>query len=360
MLTLLRPQHVGASDYRFSQYCLSEFRDQFQLDSYYPEYARECADGSEFGGNIDDPELYDLAGEIYLDGKSPTSINWELQPLTKYLFGISKSLLGTSLAAQYLLAAALLYTTYLAGRDLLGNKYLSLIPPAILYMDKLFQSQLNQTYLDLSLSLFALIFLHLLSRSLSSNRFTSTMIVLGLASLSKSFTIGLVLFSVGIVAILIVKKSLLSIYIKNSLYTVITYLLGYFAFFLYHPHPIDFINLHINILKFYRSYVPEYPKGEIFRIIFTGKWRKWYDDFGLIKVPEWSVLWPTSLALYLHTLIGKASTNRLFTIHAIWIGLYLASTSLRLVFPRYLLPVLPSLYIVSVYSVNILLTRRSN
>lgn len=330
------------------------YTNNFDISHWSDIYdnSQYCVPECEFEGNIDDPPLYQLAGYRYITGSDPSSINFELQPLTKYLFGISILILGNGLWIQLAIGALVLYVTFLITFSITKNTTFSLIPPLLLSIDKIFIEQQTHTYLDLALTLFILIFLYLLPKSLSSRNFKLPMIMLGFVALSKSFMLGTVLFAAGFLFLATQNKTLLTIYFKNSLFSVFTYLLGYFVFFIHHPNPLDFINLHIQIFRFYKSYIPEYPKGEIWRIIFSGQWRKWYDDFGLRVVQEWTIFWPISVLLSFYVLLKiKLRESPSLALHIIWTILYLSTLSLRLVFPRYLMPILPSLYIISSYAI---------
>ncbi len=344
VIFLSSANHARSADYKYSQYCLIEFRKQFSLDTHYPEYSRNCSDGTEFRGNIDDPELYVLAGQHYMRGESPAAINWELQPLTKYFFGMFGQY---PWLVQYLYALGVFYLLYMLSKQILlrSNVFVHLIPGVLFLTDHLTMEQLNNPYLDLGQTFFILLFVYYLWRYLATNHGVSFVaLVLGLVALSKSFSIGILLGLFSIISIYLIDKNKLGKYLKSLYISVVVYLLGYAAFFVYHK-PQDFITLHIDILRYYKSYVPEYPKGEIFRIIFTGQWRTWWDNHDLISVSTWSILWPISLLSSIALINQKRSQNPLILMSSIWIGVYLLFVSLRLVFPRYLLPILPVAYL---------------
>jgi hypothetical protein len=75
------------------------FHNQPSFDIAYWQdiynHSQYCVPECEFRGNIDDPELYTLAGVRYIEGSDPSTINSEIQPLTKYLFGLSTHISGT-------------------------------------------------------------------------------------------------------------------------------------------------------------------------------------------------------------------------------------------------------------------------
>lgn len=352
MLLLALPPTLPANlplfyeQYSTSQYCLTEYQAQHNWSNLTPQYQDLCAKVELFNGNIDDPELYTLAGYEYIRGADPTSINPETQPLTKYLFGLSTLLFGSPIFVQYLAYTSILILTYLLSRKLL-NKWWSLLPPALLLTDKLLTSQLTTPHLDLVTTALVLLYLYLF------NRPKLAMIILGLVALAKSFSLGIILFLATLIYLFFTNKKRIIKSFKLSWIVILTYTLGYTIFFISGHSLTDFAHLHLQILRLYKSYVPEYPKGEIFRILVTGEWRKWYDDYGLMKVSEWSLLWPLSLMATSITLFFKQfRINRALFLHITWVITYLIFVSLRLVFPRYLIPVLPSMYIIFVYIIS--------
>lgn len=344
-----------STQYQTSQYCLTGYRMQHATDALSPSYAKFCGDGTVFTGNLGDPELYTLAGWKYVQGADPASINFETQPLTKYLFGLSQFLFHTPLVVQWLGGLTLLALMYFIARPLLPAPWVFL-PALVMSWDGLFREALTLSYVDLVETVFVTGFLLSLPSAVSKKRgYWLPMIFLGLVALSKSFSVGLVLAAVSLVWLTFLGREIILGYLRVLWVALVTYLVGYAGFFAHHPDPRDFLELHLNILRLYKSYVPEYPKFEIFRIIFAGRWREWYGTRGLIPAPGWSLAWPVSLAL---TAIAAATktfrTHMAVSLHFTWVIFYLVFISLRLVFPRYLLPILPSLYLLaSVALVNL-------
>ncbi len=316
------------------------------LDSSY-KHSQYCVPKCEFRGNIDDPELYTLAGYRYLQGVSPSLINPELQPLTKYFFGISTHLFKTPLVAQLIFGAFSIIFITLISRYLLPRSFF-LLPALFLSIDPLFQNQLTHAYLDLSLSCWSLILLYMLTKKIRRKSWVSLGIVLGAVALSKSF-------SFGILAALLLGfwhwRNNYMFVLKTLFIAFVVYLLAYTPLIL-SEGIFSLLNLHFDILRFYHSYVPEYPKGEVFRIIFTGQWRTWWDSKGLIPSPFYSWLWPVSTSIAILAIFNKKQNSNLL-LHLMWITIILCFTALRLVFPRYLLPILPSLYLVLSYYLHL-------
>lgn len=333
---------------------------RFDVDKWRDVYnhSQYCVPDCEYRGVIDDPELYSLAGYDYAHGVDPLSINFETQPFIKYLYGVSIILFGNAVVVQSLMGTLLLLVVYLSSRTVFGALG-SLLTVMLVLVDPLFSSQLVHAYLDLPLTLYLLLYLHALY-SLGKGKGSKLVvgIMLGIVALSKSFSIGILVDMVGLVYLKLVNKKQLFSYLGSLVVSIVTYCLGYSMYFYYNPNLLEFGKLHLDILRLYKGYVPEYPKGEIFRIIFAGKWRKWFDDFGLTHVSEWTIMWPLSvLESILALLSKKARENSYVSLHLLWIVAYFVFISLRLVFPRYLLPILPSLYLVSVYYLRQLLQK---
>ena len=333
--------------YSFSQYCLPDYRAQHGWDKMISTYRTYCNQEGIFDGNISDSDLYTLAGYEYIQGSDPTSINPETQPLGKYLFGLSTLLFGSPMLVQYLSFASLLLLTYLTSRRLM-SRWWSLASPLLLVSDQLVREQLVRPYLDLIQTTLIALYLYIFS-----TRPRLSMVILALIALSKSFSVALVLAISSLIYLYVSDRQKIIRFIKLSYISLLTYLAGYIMFFVRGHSIVDFVELHVSILRLYHSYVPEYPKGEIFRIVLTGQWREWYGDHGLIPAPGWSLLWPLSLLATFTSLFQKRlRANRTILLHFTWIIVYLTFISLRLVFPRYLMPILPSMYIIMSYVIS--------
>ena len=319
------------------------------------DHSQYCVPNCEFRGNIDDPELYSLTGYHLVKGADPSQINPEVQPLTKYFFGLSIIWFGTALPVQLIFGVLSLILLYYLGRPIFGD-YLALAPPLLLLIDPLFQDQLVRPFVDLSLTFWILLYLTFLSRSRYQAHWWWGGVVLGALSLSKSFSYGL-LFSLITIVIFYLQKTQGSSRILLKIFGIagLTYLAGYLAFFAHGNSIADFILLHYQTLRLYKGYVPEYPKGEIFRLIFSGQWRIWWGDKGLIPSPFYSSVWPLALGAYIGTTLTRLREHQQIRIHLVVITIVLLFISSRLMFPRYLLPALPSLYLVLVYLLHTLL-----
>ena len=201
IVTIFHPAGVDlnmlSATYRSSQYCLTDYRAQHRIDQLLPEYGRECDANPSSWATSTIPSSILLPESATLEGKSPASLNWESQPLTKYLFGLSSALFGTPLPIQFVLALLTLIVLYYLARSLLPP-YLSLIPPILLALDPLFRDQLVRPYLDLSVTFFALLWLLYLGQRDRAKWYLGG-IILGALALSKSFSLGILAAVLGLI-----------------------------------------------------------------------------------------------------------------------------------------------------------------
>jgi hypothetical protein len=312
--------------------------------------------GYEFYGNMTDEDLHTLSAIEYVRGTDPTTINFEQSPLGKYLLGFSYLVFGNVLIVQYIASALAVYLTYLLARKVSIPSPFSFIPSLILVFDPLFIERSTSVNLDLLQLVFVLFSILLLVQSGYNRRsFLLLGAAVGSALASKIIFIGLLLllFVIFVLSIKPVPQ------FKTALFLVVggcffVYLLSYVVFFVYHP-PVDFILLHIRIARIYRSYLPEYPWFEIWRILLLGQWRTWFAQPPIQPVTEFWIAWPLSTLATGSLIFSKNIWRMPFKPRAILLGwtiIYLLFQSIHVVFPRYLLTVLPFLYILSVFSLR--------
>jgi len=183
------------------------------------------------------------------------------------------------------------------------------------------------------------------------------MIFLSLATATKMFMAGfgllltLCLFLIFI-AFLTKDKGFLSFYYYLPVFALV-YSVFYLVYFLKGKTVVDFINFHLWIRQFAWVKIPNYPKGEIFNILIRGRWQTWWGTFERIKIKQWTPLWPLSLIaslfLGLAGLVKKGYSQLLLVV---WVFSFLGMYTLGVPYPRYLLPILPPLYIILIYIVK--------
>lgn len=314
--------------------------------------------GYEFFGNMKDDDLRQFSALEYINGKDPSVVNFEDPPLIKYFFGFSHKYFGNMIIAQFFGSIGIILTCYAIAKRLQLSPVVRLIPSLILIFDPLFMERSTGINLDIFQTLFSILAIFLLCAKKLSNR---SLIVIGLlvgaTMSSKVFFTGLLLmfYCFLILTFKIHKKLLYKLLIVVfSAFSV--YLSSYLVFFLYNSIN-EFFLLHIKIIRLYRSYLPEYPWFEIWRIIFVGKWKTWFATPAIQPVKYFWLAWPIGTLLSFSLLLKKKIFLKPINSYVVllgWLVLYLSFQSVHLVFPRYLTQILPIIYLLSTFqAINI-------
>lgn len=294
---------------------------------------------------IEDPDLYSLAGYQYLRGTSPSDLVFEHPPLLKYLFGLSLFIFGNANIIQSLFGVLFLVVLFSISKEILKNRTLALIPILLLSFDGVFKTQFVFPFLDLGhLLIISLAIFFFLKAKDNRNFYVASTLFLSLVPVSKY--LGAVIIPLLLGFVLIQRRKDFA-YLAGLLIILIplVYFASYLAFFFSGRGFLDFIFLHEKIFRLYRSYLPDYPWGEIWRMLATGNWRVWFGPNPLIRILEWNILWPLTLfATFISFFFAKKETEA-FLLILLWAFLYLLSASFHVVFPRHLLLYLPFGYI---------------
>lgn len=312
---------------------------------------------AEFYGNIEDDLLYSYAGSQYIRGTDPSTINSEVPFLVKYLYGASIIMFGNAVIIQMLMAVLLLISVAWLTGQITQSIELGFTASLLLSLDPLFTQQMFTTMLDLPQALFVVVTFISYYYARASEKDWSWWLVgvcLGLVATSKLWiTAGILYVCLGIALRQshhsFISRELIRITLGAGLFYLVTHL----VFFAYHPNLGEFILLHLDTLRLYRSYVPEYPPGELLRIIFLGQWQTWWGDWAVVSVDKWSVVWPM---VTLGTVYGWwrawVYKQSFVLVMASFCLLYLGSNLTHLVFPRYLLTILPLMVSISLWSIG--------
>ncbi len=308
--------------------------------------------GYEFYGNMSDEDLRTFAAIEYIQGKDPSVVNFEDPPLGKYLLGLSYLFLGNILFVQFAASLGILLLTYLLARRLPLPLPHSLLPSLILVFDPLFVERVKTVNLEMIQLLFMLAAFFFLVRRKQS---LLSLFLLGLAvggvMASKVFFVGLLLLFYSCFILFLHRHTKrVSSVIFVSLGSLLVYLGSYSIYFAFHSVS-DFLRLHIDIIRLYRSYLPEYPWFEIWRILLLGKWRTWFATPPIQPVSEYWIAWPIAAVLTASLFFAKRNWKIPLqppTVLLDWIITYLLFQSIHVVFPRYILLVLPVFYILAI------------
>jgi predicted membrane-bound dolichyl-phosphate-mannose-protein mannosyltransferase len=336
-------------------YSLPFYKTKFDIN--YLTYLYNHSQFSEKPQNrqltIQDEDLYAYTGWNYLKTGEVNKINIEHPPLGKYLIGISIIIFNNQNIGQLIWALIFLGLLYKLSNLVLKNKSLSLLVVLFFIQEQLFFEQITHSLLDIILGVFLLIFLLAsLQKKLKTTRWQ---IIEGLslgaiASIKYPTIAGIAFFTLIIFNLLTKEKNILRHFITTGLLASFVFLCSYLPFFIKNPSAISFVNLQIKALKLWLSNVPEYPKFQVFNVLFLNRWLSWWGDKSYIKTNNWNIAWPILTTNFFIGLINIGNRKNLLII--LWCLFYLLSLSLKLFFPRYLILLLPFLYISLCYNLK--------
>lgn len=308
---------------------------------------------------IQDQDLYAWAGWYYLHTGIIDTINIEHPPLGKYLIGLSILLFNNQNIGQIFWSGLFVCFLFLIGRLVLKNNFFSLIGVLLFLQEKIFVEQLIYSLLDVIIGTFLLISLYL---ALKTKRLTSPYIIyqgilLGIIASIKYPSIAVILFiTISIYYLMKKEKNLLvKLFSLASISTTI-FLLSYLPFFINHPSPNAFINLQYKALKIHLSHVPEYPKGQVLKVLLLNQWRIWWGNKDLVKTEYWNFFWPI-ITLNFLVAFGNFKKNLLLNL---WSFNYLLFLCSRLFYPRYLFLLIPFLYLQLLFNLQVFLGNYHN
>jgi hypothetical protein len=318
------------------------------------------AKGWEAGETMGDPELYAYAGWRQVQGDDPTKINAEMPPFGKYLIGFSILIFQNQNIPAIFFGVALLVVIFLISKEILKDKVWALVPVFFFSIEKLFLEDLATSMLDLPFTFFACLALLFLIKGRKNPRlYLGVTIALACVATTKMYLVGFALMALVaayLLFLLIVfrNKDFFWFLLFSPLFLVL-YCSTYLVYFIDGHNLIDFKELHFWIRHFARVQMPGYPQFEIWRILLLGQWHTWWGE-GIIHIKQWTPLWLISFLSIFPTfwfIFKKGIKKNLSLLLLIAFPLsLLAMYSYGLPYPRYLMPVLPPLYILLCYNLR--------
>jgi len=307
-----------------------------------------------------DWQLYPYAGMHYLKTGDLSKLNIEHPPLGKYLLGISVLYFNNENIILMPFSFLLLLFIYLTANKILKNDFLSLLAVILFSSEYLFLNRSTYAYLDLFHAFFIILFIY---TSFLKNKKTLHYILLGLS-------LGAVASTKYPVTALILAFSFLVLHIFNNKSKKLRSLLIVFTFaflvlsFSYTPLLLrqgtgGFLKLQEKALRIHLSHLPEYPSLIPLKVMFKNEWPIWWNEQNpILKTIEWSIFWPilagaillSPIFYFLDYLKNKKLTSLLFFIFS-WA--YFIFINTRLFFPGYLFLLLPNLYIILFWEIQL-------
>jgi hypothetical protein len=299
-----------------------------------------------------DDDLYAVVGLKYINGENPTKIHPEVPPLGKLMIGAGIKIFDNQNFLSLLVSLISLYILYLIALETNMDKNFALLSILLVSLNSEFRLLAASSNLDVYQLLFlsSSMYFFLLGTKNWKMFFISSLLLGGAMSV-KIFINGLILFAVYITVLLLLGNFKIFIsYITSLVILPISFLSGYIKYFLEGSSLIEFIKFQRWLINWWGGNA-KVPAGGIIYMIFTGKWKTWWEGSRVIKIEEWDISWPVITSLGFTSVFCELKKSLNIPVITIWLWVfyYLLFTIFVSPFPRYLELLFPFATVLSVY-----------
>jgi len=197
-----------------------------------------------------DPEVYALAGWLYIHGVPPSEFNFEHPPLAKFFIGISEVVFHSPTSINALFGLATLLVVHLLSMKLFGKTFFALIPVYMLSLEKLFLGVARASTLDIYSAFFISLSVFMFLYTVKNPKlFPALSLVIGLGVACKWEAAFIIL---AFITFLLLDRAWMKLgYFMASLpLALLTYTMAYTTYFLSGHSFLEFLALQISIYKF--------------------------------------------------------------------------------------------------------------
>ncbi len=300
---------------------------------------------------LSDEELYATEGYFLIHGKDLHQLTPGHPPLGKYLIGLSIIFFSNPYFFAPIFGLLALWLLYSIACLLGLPPLLSLILTSLFSFEPLFIDQLTTSLLDIYLLVFSLTGLYFYLSWFKRPHFLKialSQLFLGLALATKFFPVGFPLLgSLLLVTVFTGKFKLFLQHTAALSFILLGFFLGHLTYFFYHPSPLEFFRYQRYVLSWWAG-SPQVPPLQVFDLIFMNRWHTWWEKEAIISTPFWWPGWPVLLISSLFTSFYYLIRKNLFFLPLVlWLIFSLFLFSFEAVYPRHLLVIFPSLYLLT-------------
>lgn len=311
---------------------------------------------------IPDEFLYAYAAWEYTDGVNPILLQGETAPLGKYFIGVSERIFNNEKIIAPIFNVLCLIALFILSDLITKSVPWSLFLICFFSFEKLFIVQmLYSPLLDNIQLFFILISFIFFILWIQTNRFLiPALLLLGAVMSIKLWTTGVIIFAIWLIYTIIIKqfKKILQL-ISLSFVPLITMLIVFIPSFIHGDNLRRFFGVQKYLFEFHKSKLEFNPLALWDLLLFN----RWHVSWKNVIEPsvDWQWTWPIitilSIGLILVLLQSKKFMRELkkpIGLIIIWFLGYALLLSMGSLIARYILPVLPVMYILAVYLVIIL------
>lgn len=308
---------------------------------------------------ISDDVANSFAGGALITGTNPVLVLSDTPPLGKYLIGLSALLFDNENIVVLAAGIGSLIMLYMIGMQIFQSRILALLPPLLVSFESLFRAQFRVVPLyDLFQLFFLLTSFYFFNIAILGKRriygyFALASMVLGCFIATKFFATGITIVLAWYTIVLRTdKKRILPLTIALPLAIAVLFL-SYARIFAF--------GYDVRSLFGIQKYVFLYHKSQlilpftIWPLLFLNRWYVWWGSEPFISDIHWSITWPMITTIALGTavlyVLRKIPTSRPLEVILLWSLFYLLFSSAGQINSRYLIILLPSLYVVSLYGI---------
>lgn len=309
---------------------------------------------------IPDEPVNTYAGLAYVKGVNPILIAADTPPLGRYLIGITGTIFNNENIITLLVGILGFFFLYLLGTQLFNSRIIALIPPALLSFEPLIKNQFIYTpLLDLMQMFFLLAYFYVFNIALIKKKnylryFIIANILLGCFISVKFFATGVTIIaaSLGVLLLHFEKKKLFS-YLLTLPLSIIVLFLSYSRAFIDNPNIKSFVGIQKWVFLYHKSQLT--TPFAIWPFIYLNEWHVWWGNKPILSEITWTFLWPvtttmTFLTSFFH-FTKKIPMKKEVEVLMLWVIIYFLFFSFGQITARYLVILLPVLYLVSIYGI---------
>lgn len=312
---------------------------------------------------IPDEVVFAYAAWEIMKGKNPILINGEAAPFGKYLIGLSEYFLGNekviSLIFNVLSLIALFYLSFLIFKSI----FWSLLLITLFSFEKLFIAQMIYAPSLDNIQLF-FILLSFIFYILSFKKplfLISGFLTLGILMSVKFWLPGVLIFLIWVIHSFLSRNyERLIRLILCSPFTLFSMLIIFIPVFLHGESLRRFFGYQKYLFEFYRQKLDFNPLGFWDLALFN----RWHISSGskIQQASDWQITWPilTVLSLTFFLLVFKKkifleTIKKPIGATFVWLFVYVFFLSFGTILPRYILPALPAIFILGIFSLRSLI-----
>lgn len=307
---------------------------------------------------IPDETVYAYAGGAYLRGANPILVESTQPPLGKYGVGLSIALFQNENVGILLSGMLLLIVIGYIAYSCMGSIFWSLLTVFLFLTEPLFRSQFTyMPLLDTGFILLAYLGLALGAKGIQKNNgllIILSCVLVTCASQTKVWVSSLPFFLSIIGGIFFFRRNLVRSFIIGLIISIPIIIFSYYRTITGGFGILTPLKAQKYLLWYHTSKIN--GLGTIWPLVYLNRWYVWWGDAPIIKDQNWSVSWLLVISGAFATLVTnirkRLKKELIVSMYMIFFVVECVFLSLGQANARYLYPILPISYILSLYGIK--------